>query len=95
MKAYIMTANGVHVVEGACSLEVHEDEIVLVRSSDPERRVVAAAKLADRLWVAIGEQPPATRPRAGSLPDETPAPPVPVGNGGWPPEPPPDVDSEG
>lgn len=109
MNAYVMTADGVYVIEGAGWLEVHPDEIVLIRSNEPERRPMASVKLSDRLWVAIGEKPPARWPQVGPLPEETPAPPVAVrtpdrppdappivlGDGGWPSEPPPDVDSEG
>lgn len=110
MNAYVMIADGVHVIEGAGWLEIHPDDIVLIGSNDPERRTMAAVKLSDRLWVAIGEQPPARLPAAGPLAEETPAPPavvmrkreqlpdslpIVVADGGWPSEPPPDVDSEG
>ena len=99
-----MTADGVHVVEGAGWLEVHPEEVVLIRSGDPERRPLAAVRLSDRLWVAIGDRPPAHWPEARRLPEEAPAAArkrgwlpgaaVVLGDGGWPPEPPPDVDSE-
>lgn len=95
MNGYVMKADGVQVIEGAGSLEFHPDQIVLIQSDDPERRPLAAVKLSDRLWVAIGEQPPARWRQANPSSEETPATPVGVGDGGWPFEPPPDVDSEG
>jgi Mg-chelatase subunit ChlI len=49
-----MTADGVQVIEGAGWLEVHPDDIVLVRTGEPERQALAAVKLSDRLWVALG-----------------------------------------
>jgi hypothetical protein len=73
------------VIEGGW-LEVHPDDIVVIRSDDDERRPMAAVKLSDRLWVALGERPP--EPWSGTIR-------APVDEGGWPPEPPPDVDSEG
>jgi hypothetical protein len=91
MNAYVMTGDGVRVVEGAGWLEVHPDDIVLVRSDDPERRPMAAVKLSDRLWVALGERPPLPWFQDGRPPVAKPAL---VGDGAWPPEPPPDVDSE-
>lgn len=88
MNAYVMTADR---VGDAAWLEVHPDDIVLIRSGDPERRPVAAVKLSGRLRVALGERPPRPGPRrAGAQPALR----EPVGNGGWPPEPPPDVDSD-
>jgi hypothetical protein len=90
MNAYVMTADGVRVIEGGGWLEVHPDDIVLVRSADPERRPLAAVKLSDRLWVALGERPP--EPWSGQ--SRTPVAATPGVDGGWPAEPPPDVDSE-
>lgn len=87
-----MTADGARVVEGGGWLEVHPDDIVVIRSDDAERRPMAAVKLSDRLWVALGERPPG--PWSGESAAAA-AVPAPVGEGGWPSEPPPDVDSEG
>lgn len=87
-----MTADGVQVVEGAGWLEVHPDDIVLVRSGEPERRPIAAVRLSDRLWVALGERPPERWCENGARPAAVPAL---AEDEGWPPEPPPDVDSEG
>jgi hypothetical protein len=91
MNAYVMTPNGVQVVEGAGWLEVHPDDIVLIRCGEPERRPMAAVKLSDRLWVALGERPPVPWSEAGVGSTTT----EPVVENAWPPEPPPDVDSEG
>jgi hypothetical protein len=92
MNAYVMTADGARVIEGGGWLEVHPDDIVVVRSDDAERRPMAAVKLSERLWVALGERPPEPWSGAGQAPAATPAL---VGDGEWPPEPPPDVDSQG
>jgi hypothetical protein len=91
MNAYVMTRDGVRVVEGAGWLEVHPDDIVLLRSNDPERRPMAAVKLSDRLWVALGDRPPARWSDKGRVDAAVPAL---AADGGWPPEPPPDVDSD-
>jgi hypothetical protein len=91
MNAYVMTRAGVRVVEGAGWLEVHPDDIVLLRSNDPERRPMAAVKLSDRLWVALGDRPPARWSDKDRVHAAVPAL---VADGGWPPEPPPDVDSD-
>jgi hypothetical protein len=92
MNAYVVTAEGARVIEGGGWLEVHPDDIVVVRSDDAERRPMAAVKLADRLWVALGERPP--EPWSGQDRAQPAVPAVPD-QGGWTPEPPPDVDSEG
>ena len=93
MNAYVMTADGVHVMEDACRLEVRPDEVVLIHGDDRGGRPIAAAKLSDHLWVALGERPPARWQSPSPPPVEAPA--VAAAEGGWPPEPPPDVDSEG
>ena len=54
-----MTADGVNVIEGAGWLEMCADEVVLIRSDDPKHQPVAAVKLSERLWVTIGDEPPA------------------------------------
>ena len=51
MNAYVMKGDDIQVVECACWLEVHPDDIVLIRSDDPERRPLAAVKLSD--WAAL------------------------------------------
>lgn len=94
MNAYFVTDDGVHVIEGVGCMEVHPDQVALVRGGDPERRLLAAARLSDRLWVAIGDRPPARLP-ASPRRERTPARAASVffDEAGWPPEPPPDVDS--
>lgn len=92
MNAYVTTADGVRVIEGAGWLEVAEDGVVLVRGSDREHRPIAAVRLGGRCWVAIGSRPPARLERA--VIEEARQTAAAVGAGGWPPEPPPDVDSE-
>ena len=92
MNAYVMTADGARLVEGGGWLEVHPDDIVVIRSDDAERRPMAAVKLSDRLWVALGERPPEPWSGESRSPAAVPAP---VDEGCWPSEPPPDVDSEG
>jgi hypothetical protein len=52
---------------------------------------MAAVKLSDRLWVALGDRPPARwsdKDRVDAAVHAL------VADGGWPPEPPPDVDSD-
>jgi hypothetical protein len=88
MNAYVMTADGARVIEGGGWLELHPEDVVVVRSDDAERRPMAAVKLSDRLWVALGERPP--EPWSGER-----RVPAARADGGWPPEPAPDVDSEG
>lgn len=97
-----MTPNGTRVVKGAGWLEVHPQDVVLICGDDPDRRALAAVKLSERTWVALGETPPegcsrtAEAQAAASVavhrngPSEV----APLADGGWPPEPPPDVDSE-
>jgi hypothetical protein len=90
-----MTSEGTHVIEGATWIELHPGEVALIRGGDPERRPVAAIKLSEGLWVALGDEPPATgsQVRPAGRQATTPVPAT-SGDGGWPPEPPPDVDSE-
>jgi hypothetical protein len=107
MKAYVMTADGMTVIEGAGWLEMCADEVVLIRGDDPKHHPLAAVKLSERLWVAIGDEPPARLLQVTANLEQTPAPrvvardegrpetlPSTAGEGGWPSEPPPDVDSE-
>lgn len=93
MNAYVIAAGRVHVVSGAGWLEVHPEQVVMIRGQDPERRPLAAVRLSDALWVALGDEPPAClEPQVSSA--ERQAVDVPGIEEGWPPEPPPDVDSQ-
>jgi hypothetical protein len=51
--------------------------------------------LSDWLWVAPGERPPARSDLANGAAEMAPVPRGATGDGGWPAEPRPDVDSEG
>jgi hypothetical protein len=96
MNAYVMTDDGIRVVPGAGSIDVQPDDVVVIRGEDPAHRALAAVRLSWRLWVALGDEPPAAWPLPRSAEDETsPALAATPADGDWPFEPPPDVDSEG
>jgi hypothetical protein len=95
MNAYVMSEDGAHVIEGVDSLEVHPNQVALIRGGGGAGQLLAAVKLSDSVWVAIGDRPPAATPASPRPVRSAERDPVLVGDGGWPPEPPPDVDSEG
>lgn len=95
MNAYVMTEDGIRVIAGAGWIDVRPDDVVLIRGEDRERRALAAVRLSKRLWVALGDEPPAAYPPSvAAEPQMTAGEAATTSEGGWPPEPPPDVDSQ-
>lgn len=94
VNAYVVTGENMHVIEGADRLEVSGGDVMLIQGDHPERGPVAAVKLSDQLWVAIGDEPPSRLPQTTALSEQTPMQQAMTRDGGWPFEPPPDVDSE-
>lgn len=87
MNAYVLTADRLRVIEGVGGVDVGPDGMAAIRGADAAAQPLATVPVAGGTWVVLGTHVPPGWERLVTVEID--------GDGGWPPEPPPDVDSEG